>query len=212
MTSDPTTWSDLKTRLADWVDRTDLSTTQIPEAIALAERKFNRTLFAPEREIQTTVALVASTETAAAPTDLWSILDFYLSTDPKAVLEPMPFPVLRNTYSQSATGKPQNYAIRGETFVFGPVPDGAYTGYLTYMQSIPALGGSLATTTNWLLTDHPDLYLAGSLAALHMLVKDEGRAKVYAQEAGDITEQINRSTIRRTQGGPPVRIRSSIVI
>ena len=41
--AEPTTWAELKTNLADWLDRTDL-TTQIPEFIGYAERRFNRDL------------------------------------------------------------------------------------------------------------------------------------------------------------------------
>ena len=208
MPSDPTTWTELKTTLANWLNRDDLSATEIPEAIALAERRFQRTLFSPERETEATLS--ASAETVALPADLWGIRAIYLATDPRVVLEPMTLAELRNTYSGAATGKPQNYAVRGENLVLGPAPDAAYSIKLTYIQTIPPLGAGQAT--NWLLTDHPDLYLYGALHALHLLLVDEERAALYDARFRQAAEELNRSAVRRTSGGAPIRIRAPIVV
>ena len=208
MPSDPTTWAELKTTLANWLNRDDLSATEIPEAIALAERRFQRTVFAPEREAETTLA--ASAEAVALPADLWGIRAVYLATDPKVVLEPMTLAELRNAFAAAATGKPQNYAIRGESLMLGPAPDSAYSIKLTYIQTIPALGAGLAT--NWLLTDHPDVYLFGALHALHLLLADEARAALYDARFRQAAEEVNRSFVRRTSGGAPIRMRAPIVV
>lgn len=207
MPSDPTTWAELQTTLANRLDRDDLSA-EIPEAIALAERRFQRTLFAPEREIVTDLAIDA--ETASLPADLWGIKALHLATDPKTVLEPMTLSELRNTFSANAGGRPQNYAIAGETILFGPAPDAAYTGRLTYIQTIPALGQSQAT--NWLLTDHPDVYLHGALHELHLLLFDENRAALYDAKLRQAAGELHDSAIRRTSGGAPIRIRAPSVV
>ena len=208
MPSDPTTWAELKTTLANWLVRDDLSAAEIPEAIALAERRFQRTIFSPEREIETT--LVASAETVALPADLWGIRALHLDADPRVVIEPMTLAELRNTYAGAATGRPQNYAIRGESLVLGPAPDAACSLKLTYIQAIPALGAGQAT--NWLLTDHPDVYLFGALHALHLLLADEERAALYDVKFRQAAEEVNRSAVRRTSGGAPIRIRPPQVV
>ena len=203
MPSDPVTWADLKTRLADWLDRDDLNATTIPEAIALAERRFQRTLFGPEREIVADFAI--DSESEALPVDCWGIKALHLATDPKTVLEPMTLAELRNTYAANTTGRPQNYAIYGETILFGPAPDAAYTGRLTYIQSIPALGASQAT--NWLLTDHPDVYMHGALHELYIFLADEARAGLHDGKFRELAGEIADSAHRRLQGGAPIRIR-----
>ena len=208
MPSDPTTWAELKTTLANWLNRDDLGAAEIPEAIALAERRFQRTIFSPERETETTLA--ASAETVALPSDLWGIRALHLAADPKVVLEPMTLAELRGRYAGAATGKPQNYAIRGESLVLGPAPDAAYSLKLTYIQTIPALGASQAT--NWLLTDHPDVYLFGALHALHLLLADEARAALCDAQFRQAAEEVNRSAVRRTSGGAPIRIRPPQVV
>ena len=208
MSSDPTTWAELKTTLANWLSRDDLSATEIPEAIALAERRFQRTIFSPERETEAT--LTAAAETVALPSDLWGIRALHLEADPKVVLEPMTLAELRGRYAGAATGKPQNYAIRGESLVLGPAPDASHSLKLAYIQTIPALGASQAT--NWLLTDHPDVYLFGALHALHLLLADEERAALYDVKFRQAAEEVNRSAVRRTSGGAPIRIRPPQVV
>lgn len=208
MPSDPTSWTELKSTLANWLNRDDLSTAEIPEAIALAERRFQRTLFSPERETEATLS--ASAETVALPSDLWGIRALHLAADPKVVLEPMTLAELRNAYSGAATGRPQNYAIRGENLVLGPAPDTSYSLKLTYIQTIPALGAGQAT--NWLLTDHPDVYLFGALHALHLLLADEERAALYDVKFRQAAEEVNRSAVRRTSGGAPIRIRPPVIV
>lgn len=208
MPSDPTTWTELKATLANWLNRDDLSTTEIPEAIALAERRFQRTLFTPDREAEATLA--ATAESVTLPTDLWGIRAAHVDADPKVVLEPMSLNQLRETWSAAATGRPQNYTIRGGVMLLGPAPDASCSIRLTYIQTIPALGTGQAT--NWLLTAHPDAYLHGSLAELHLLLADEQRAAFHAARFEEIAAEISRIGRARSHGGTAQRIRAPQVV
>jgi hypothetical protein len=60
MAEDPETWTELKASVAEWLNRSDL-TSKIPEFIALAERKFNRIIVTPERESTATASLSGET-------------------------------------------------------------------------------------------------------------------------------------------------------
>ena len=55
MASDPQTWTELKASMAEWLNRSDL-TSKLPEFIAFADRKFNRTLMVPDREETSTAS------------------------------------------------------------------------------------------------------------------------------------------------------------
>lgn len=203
MASDPTTWSELKASLANWLNRDDLTLAEIPEAIALFERRAQRSLFAPEREIVADLTIDA--EEVSLPADLWGIKALHLATDPRTVIEPMTPGQLRSTYPANAPGRPRNYALRGETILFGPAPDASYAGKLSYVQTIPALGAAQAT--NWLLTDHPDVYIEGSLAELYTLLRDVEGMQLFEARCRQSIEEINGSAVRRLQGGAPIRIR-----
>jgi hypothetical protein len=209
MTADPTTWTDLKTSLANWLNRSDLSTTEIPEAIALAERRFNRTLRVPEME--DTASASASSGSITLPTDFMELRAAYISADPKVTLEPMSLADLRTTYAAATTGKPQNYALQsGNEMVLGPSPDATYTIVINYWAKIPALGGSQAT--NWLLTAHPDLYIYASRIHLFDLMKDWASKEQAIKEVGTIMYEINQEAQRKARGAGPIRIRSSVIV
>jgi hypothetical protein len=207
MPSDPTTWALLKASVEAWTD-IDVTDAQVEEFIALAERHFQRTVFGPEREA--TADLTLNLEVEALPTDCWGIRELYLDSDPKTVLEYMPLSELRNAYSASMTGRPQNYSVRGENLILGPSPDTTYTGKLSYWQTVPALGAAQAT--NWLITDHPDLYLAGALAEAFTYHMDEARMGQWIGKRDAIIDAINESTQLRMGGSVPRRIRSSQVV
>jgi hypothetical protein len=208
MASDPTTWAELKASLANWLARDDLSQAEIPEAIALAERRFQREIVAPEREA--TATLVTTAEAIDLPADLWGIRAAFLDTDPRTALEPMTLAALRNVHRAAATGRPQNYAVRGEQLVLGPAPDTGYDLVLTYVQTIPALGD--AQPSNWLLADHPDVYLNGALAELHALLRDAEGMALHEARLHAAIDSINRSAARRTHGAAPFRLRAPQVV
>lgn len=210
MASDPQTWEELKTAVADWSDRDDEDIdTQAARAIAFAERRFNRTLRVPEMETSTTLTVDAATE--ALPSDFLELRAIYLNTDPKTVLEQMTFADLRNSYPAAATGKPQNFAIQsGSTLVFGPSPDASYSCIINYYQKILALGSS--QESNWLLLAHPDIYLFGAMAELCDLYKDEARANRYEEKLAGRIAELNSQSMKKAWGAAPLRIRSPVVV
>lgn len=211
MAEDPITWTALKTSIRAWVDSdtTGISDDQLEECIALAERDFNRDLRVPEMETTATITLDQPTE--SLPNDFLQLRAIYINSDPKAILEEMSLAELRNAYQASFTGKPQNFAIQsGNTLVFGPAPDASYSLIINYYQSISPLNGS--TATNWLLTAHPDLYLAMSLAMAFAFRMDEQRAALWGARASAIKEQIRQQGIRKTWGTAPIRIRAPQVV
>lgn len=205
MASDPQTWTELKASMAEWLNRSDL-TSKLPEFIAFAERKFNRTLMVPDREETST----ASTSGArlALPTDFWRIRSIYLDSDPKAVLQEVSPMVLRRAYPDAATGQPVSFSINGRELVFGPSPDTTYTVVLEYYQTIPALGATQAT--NWLLTDHPDLYLYGSLLQAEAYLFNDDRLAVWKTAHDEVMAEIMTAgnAIRSSTSG--VRIRNPV--
>lgn len=197
MPSDPQTWTDLKTAIANALNRDDL-TTEIPQFIAWAERHFNRELWADAR--QDYVSASVSTEALALPSDFERVRAIYLDDAPRISLIQVTLDDLRDFYSASDTGRPTHYAISGGTLYLGPIPSQSYTLKMHYIQSVPALSDS--QTTNWLLTAHSDLYRAGSLHEAFSFTKDEERASYWAQKRDQIIDSINRAAAKEQNGGP----------
>jgi hypothetical protein len=167
-----TTYSELKTAIANWVKRTDL-TDRLPEFIALAEDSFNSALRLSGMEEVTTYSTTG--RRTALPADFLEMRSLEYSGSP-LVLMPFGSPeYISAIVHEDTAGIPWAFSIRGtELEVF---PAGSYDFTLHYWQKIPALSDS--NTTNFLLSLHPLIYLYGSVlqAAIYTL-DTELQAKV----------------------------------
>lgn len=202
------TYAELKASIANWLNRTDL-TTEIIDFIRLAEARLNTDLLTSDREQESSASSSAARVTL--PADCYGIRSVFIDADPRTILEPLAIGELRQTYTAAATGLPQHYAVvGGDTLVFGPAPDATYTYVLVYWADIPALSDS--NTTNWLLTAYPDLYLSCALVEALLLLKDEKRAEIWDGRAARQIEAIKRAGRRKAQGGAPRRLRAPQVV
>jgi len=190
-----TSYATLQTSIGDWLNRADLSTV-IPDFIALAEAQFNRNI--RHRKMVERATATLDSEYSAVPADWLETIRYQINTNPITVME---FVSLDQAAMQkakySANGKPMFYTQIGQQFQVIPAPDSgtSYTGELAYYAKIPALSGS--NTTNWLLTDAPDLYLYGSLLQSAPYLQDDQRlntwATIYDRLLGDLTVSDERS-------------------
>lgn len=194
------TFSELKTAIASLIDRTDF-TSYIPDFITLAEAELNRRL--QSRLKVTRADFTIDSEFKSVPTDFAGVVAFRLSsTDPDTELDYIsPSEAARligGTYNDSG-GHPRCYTIVGGEFQFVPAPDGTYTAKLTYRQKIPALSDS--QTANWVLTDHPDLYLYGSaIHAAPFIIEDERIASWGALHERAIQSLERKDSIENYSG------------
>jgi hypothetical protein len=77
---------------------------------------------------------------------------------------------------------------------------------LTYYAEIPALSDS--STTNWLLTRWPDLYLYGSLMHAAPYLKEDERVTVWAGLHDRALEEIRMEDHKAQWSGSTLKIRS----
>ena len=153
-------YANLKTAIANFLARDDL-TSEIDDFIDLTEADFNRRLRIRSMEnVDTSFTIDSATE--ALPTGFLQVRSFILtSPDPDRGLVLMtPFHQMETSGSDTS-GQPRAYSIEGTNFRFSPAPDSTYTARLTYYKAFDAIDST--TTTNHIITNHPDIYLYGSL-------------------------------------------------
>jgi hypothetical protein len=165
-----TTYANLKTAIADWLERDDLSA-RIGDFITLAEAHINRTLRVRQmvRRSQATITDAYS----AAPPDLAEVIALTLDG---AALEPTPLGVLG---TGPEMGRPRRFAQVGPEIRYWPAPDRAYVADLTYYARTPALSDE--APTNWLLAEAPDVYLYGALLQAAPYLHDAESASTWGQ-------------------------------
>jgi hypothetical protein len=166
------TYSDLQTSITNWLKRADLASV-IPDFIALAEADIYRRLRVTNMENTGTTTL--SAETLALPTGFRELRNIQLNTDPVTFLKYMS-PADMDMKFGGVSGKPGYYCIIGNEFQFAPVPDGSYTVQYTYWAAFDPLA---TTSTNWLLTNHPDLFLYGALKHAAPYIQNDPRIVIW---------------------------------
>lgn len=193
-------YSELVTEMGDWLNRADLAA-KIPTFIRLFEARMNRRLRTPDMEQSGSQDVIQGTANYAFSTRLRQLRTVYLSTDPITVLTPMAPAVLRETYPDSMQGQPVAYAVLGESFILAPIPDAEYT--LNYTGFMTLVGLDDGNQTNWLLDDHPDCYLWGSLCMAEAYLKDDQRLNVWkAAWDESLAEIIREANDKRLPAGP----------
>jgi len=177
------TYSDLLASVADWIVRSDL-TGVIPDFVAIFEARNNRLMRV--RQMETSTALTTVSGAVALPTDFLERRSLVWNGDPLQQLEYVAPGMFAERYPVLQTGVPTEYTIRGSTIQIGDYDD-TETVTLLYYAKISALS---STTTNWLMTAHPDLYLAGTLVEAYAYVKQYDDASAWRAREDDIRTQI----------------------
>ena len=182
------TFATLKTSLADWMHRSDL-TAVIPDFITLAEEKLNSDLMSRSMDAISTVSTVAGTATISMPSDLVELRRLQVVGDPNQVLSYRSPDEISQDYPSARQGKPVVFTVIGSTFELAPIPDGVYSISITYKQRIPALSDS--NTTNWVLTSWPAAYLFGSLCAAQPYIIGDARIPMFQAMYKEAVNGIN---------------------
>jgi hypothetical protein len=174
------TYSELLTELGTWLNR-DTGALPVASYIRLFEARVNRELRSPDMEQTFTFSTVSGTLTYSLSSRVRELREVYASF--------------------SSDVDPILYSVSGETLVFASDPGDdvpvTYSGYVT----LPALGTGQAT--NWLLDDHPDAYLYGSLAEAYAHLRDDGAAAIYKDLSDQVIASIRReANNKRLPAGP----------
>jgi len=174
-----TTFSELKTAIADTLNRADLTTT-IPNFITMCEAKGNRILRTRDQRTRN-AAFTISSEYTAVPGTFREAVKVKLTTS--APTQPLTYSTpeemdIKSAERWDSTGEPIWYTIEGGYLRVNPTPDTTYTAELVYYAALTAL--SDGNTSNWLLSKHPDAYLYGSLVHSAPYLKDDDRIGIWA--------------------------------
>ena len=182
-----TDYSSLKTEIADFLARDDL-TTQIDTFIDLAESRISRELETRSQDTRTTLTTSADNAYVSLPTDMRSIRNVKVMNNPRVTLRYLSPLQVKKEYATTGTGLPRVYSVIGDNLFLAPTPDSILNIELTYKASVSSLSDS--NTTNTILTRFPDLYLYASLFYAYTYLLDEQRATQYNALVENILQSI----------------------
>lgn len=193
-----TDYATLQAAVADFLNRTSL-TEQVKVFIQLAEDEFR--IDPRLRKLQDAVTFSITQDNVTMPTDMVTPESWYHDSDTRRgeieIVSAGDLARLKSTYG--TTGVPQFAALIGGKAKFAPAPDGTYSTKLTYWRYPLMLSDT--QTTNWLIDDHPAIYLYGALMQAAPFLKDDERVPVWEKMLEKNTEKLHAHTQERQFGG-----------
>lgn len=190
------TYAGLQTEIADLLHRTDL-TSKIPSFITRAEARLNRVSQLRTAETESTLTCVVDSRFIALPSTFTKPIALWIEIDTERNKLESRIPSDLN-YSETS-GEPEEWAIDGTNIAFDKPADDTYTIYFRHFTKF-ALSDTV--TTNWLLTENPDIYLYAALMESAPYIRDDGRLATWKamfdmalQELKD-SENKNKSIVK----------------
>ena len=199
-----TTYAELKSSIANWLNRDDL-TSVIPDFISLTEAGINRDL--RHYKMVNRVDATLDSRYVQVPADWLETVRFGITSGTTYRLELISRDDMLE-YRQNTSdiaGIPKFYANIGDTIEVFPTPAAEYQMQLQYYAKTPALSDS--NTTNWLLTDAPDIYLYGSLIQAAPYLNDDARAETWAALYSAAMQSMQKASDDTRFAGSGLRMR-----
>jgi len=184
-----TSYTQLKTEVADWSHRTDL-TSKMDTFCQLAEGMINRELRSQEMEKRLSQSFDATF--FDLPSDYIALkaleIEYHGRRNPIRQISPQ---LLDSTYS-TATGPPKAYTLQANQIEFRPGIDATspYTGELIYYALVPTL---TSNSTNDVLDKWPMIYLAGMMLQLNIFAQDEEQSTLWNDAFNTQVDNANKS-------------------
>jgi hypothetical protein len=200
-----TNYTELQTTIASWMSRSDLNSL-IPDFVTLAEAKFNRDL--RTRNMEAIVSITPTNGVCALPADFLQARRVYVNADQPYELEYLTPETFYKKYPVLTTwsiGPSQYYTIQGSSLYLSDIASGNNISLL-YYQEIPDLA---TNSTNWLLTNHPDLYLYGALFESTNKTKNREDRQFFADAMNVVLGQIAKSDKHGKFSGSAMRVIAS---
>lgn len=192
------TYDDLVAMVNNWLDRDDLAP-RVPEFISLLEGRLNRLLRTVMQETPATFSVTS--EVYALPADFRKMRKLHYAGQPH-----LPFrevsPSELVEWVSAYNPVTRAYAIEGRNLRLADAatPENPVTLSAVYWRRIPPLGAF--QPVNWLLQEHPDIYLWGALHQAATYIRD-GEAldtcKIYLDEA---IAELTAMSVKDQYGGP----------
>jgi hypothetical protein len=203
------TFTELKDAVADWLDRSDL-TSRIPDFIALAEARLNRELRIRPMEVRSTMVTTADQQYFQLPGGYIQMRNMQLNTNPTTPLEYITPEMMDRLYGSTTTGKPRAYTLIGDEIQLAPIPDSTYTVEMAFYEKFTPLGdGSSGTiTSNWLTANAPDVLLYGALMEAEPFIKNDERIPVWLNGYNNAVNKLQQQDQRDRHSGSALRVRN----
>lgn len=206
-----TTYSQLKSAVADWLNRTDLTSAIDYDFLPLAEAEMRRRI----RRSTDTATLYVASAAVSPPSDLAEPISLRINSGTvyqDTALQICSPSMLGDVLARwsGTSGRPTHVAYYDSQFHFAPEPDQSYDCTLVYVKQFTPLSGS--NPTNTILDEAPDIYLYGCLLQAAAYLEHDERVAMWKAKFDEAIDYYNRQREREEYGGEIKNVRLPRVI
>ena len=201
-----TNYSDLKTTIASYLARSDL-TAVIPDFIRLAEVRLRRNLRIRQMLKSAETFTTGGDSTVSLPTDFLELRTLFLNTSPVLDLQYMSPSLFNRNARVHESGIPIFYTILANEFKFAPTPDSDYSLQILYYGAPEYLSDTMAS--NEFLATCPDLILYGALIEAEPYLMNDSRTQVWASMFDRGLASLSAADDSSEHSGVPLQMKVS---
>lgn len=204
-------YTELKTAVADWLNRTDLTNAIDYDFLPMCEAELKRRV----RRTTKTGTIYVNAAAISPPSDMAEPISLILETGnayndvPLKIVTPQKLAEVKAAHG-GVSGIPTHVAYYNSKFQFAPGPNQSYDCTVIYVLQFTALSGS--NTTNAILTEAPDAYLYGCLLQAAPYLENDERIPVWQAKFDKAIDQLNEVRQREEYGAGLVEVRLPFVI
>jgi hypothetical protein len=199
-----TNYNDLKTTVANYLGRSDL-TSAIPDFIALAETRMARELRTRQMLKSVVADLLSGDAKIALPGDFLQMRDLFTRGNPRSPITYMSPSGFTRDARADQTGLPVFYTILQSEFQFAPIPDGDYELELLYYAKPPFL--SSTQPSNVFLANYPDALLYGTLLEAEPYLINDARTQTWSALYDRAIKNISDADENGEYSGIPLQMK-----
>jgi hypothetical protein len=199
-----TNYSALKTTIASYLGRTDL-TTQIPDFITLAETRLARELRTRQMLKSATSPMTSGDAKVALPTDFLEVRDLYIQGNPRMPVTYLSPSAFTRDARADESGLPVYYTVLASEFLFAPIPDGTRTLEILYYAKPAVLSDSNAS--NVFLANYPDALLYGALVEAEPYLINDARVQLWISLYDRAINSISEADEGSEYSGVPLQMK-----
>lgn len=190
-----TNYSELQAVISTWMHKGGLSAV-IPDIIVMAESELNRRLILKSMNEVSDVSTSTTSREVAFPSSMIELKSLAMTYSDGSQLEITQVP--RDDlidFINGTSGRPEVFSAT-DVIEFNRISDVVYTVKAHYIKGF-ALSG--IEPTNWLLTNHPDVYLYASLAEASAYLGNTNKMAIWTAKRDKAIAEVIRKESRSSE-------------
>ena len=140
------------------------------------------------------------------PTDFLEARNVQINTNPVRVLTYRTPEQMDKDFPYSAAGTATSFTIIGEQIQLKPIQSGSQVLEIAYFKRLSALSDT--NTTNWTMTNAPDLLLYGSLIEADAYLVNDPRIQIWRGAFDEAMEEWNKQDDKGRHSGSHMEVRT----